>query len=54
METIATDKAPPAIGLYCAGKRVENQIWCSGQTACVGVATLSKRARVKIDCVVEV
>ena len=33
METIVADKAPPAIGPYCAGKRVGNQIWCSGQTA---------------------
>ena len=33
METIVAEKAPPAIGPYCAGKRVGNQIWCSGQTA---------------------
>ncbi|HNX05503.1 MAG TPA: Rid family detoxifying hydrolase [Opitutales bacterium] len=33
MEAIVCEKAPPAIGPYCAGIRVGNQIWCSGQTA---------------------
>jgi len=32
METIVSDKAPQAVGPYCAGMRVGNQIWCSGQT----------------------
>lgn len=33
METIICEKAPQAIGPYCAAKRVGNEIWCSGQTA---------------------